>query len=57
MAKYKQRCEGCGRGTDNISGECDWCVEREREYIEGDGYGDDDVSAAERSYEKYIGRT
>ena len=53
MMGYKYRCEGCGRGTNNVDGECDWCREREREFVVE---GDDDVSAMERRYEREIDR-
>lgn len=51
-----QLCYECGRPTPNLDGECGWCKEREERENFDDDF-DDDVSAMERRYENYIGRT
>lgn len=50
----KRRCYECGRLTDNLDGECSWCKDYEGP---GEYDGDDDTTAMERDYERYIGRT
>lgn len=53
----KRRCYECGRGTDNLDGECSWCKDVDDFEGPGEYDGDDDTEGMERDYERYIGRT